>query len=258
MEKPNNKKILLNIVFWLPEFPNLTSRVLNHFPALQGRLDLRNQVEEIFIILVELLCGQDEGYGMWDVGCGMWGKGQCKASWRNISSFRLKIAYQGQKQLKFYNQPPTRIQLTYDNAKVLTGKWPSYGGDRTDLCHCLSASVVTCFVRTRYGQHCSQTTDVLLFYFGTRAQVPPATCIQSQSKSYILIKINLIQFIMRSHCCLVAEKCNFLTQYCSSVKVTVFFFSLDQTANFFSKLISNIKILTKVTEFRKVLDGDYI
>ncbi|KAL1237593.1 Large ribosomal subunit protein [Trichinella spiralis] len=51
---------------------------------------------------------------------------------------------------KFYNQPPTRIQLTYDNAKVLTGKWPSYGGDRTDLCHCLSASVVTCFVRTRF------------------------------------------------------------------------------------------------------------
>ncbi|KRY57936.1 hypothetical protein T03_6782 [Trichinella britovi] len=106
---------------------------------------------------------------------------QCKASWRNISSFRLKIAYQGQRQLlttsvyKLYNQPPTRIQLTYDNAKVLTGKWPSYGGDRTDLCHCLSASVVT------YGQHCSQTTDVLLFYFGTRTQVPPATCIQSQS-----------------------------------------------------------------------------
>ncbi|KRZ14235.1 Leucine-rich repeat-containing protein 15, partial [Trichinella zimbabwensis] len=62
----------------------------------------------------------------------------------------------------------------------LTGKWPSYGGDRIDLCHCLSASVVTCFVRTRYDQHCSQTTDVLLFYFGTRTQVPPATCIQSQ------------------------------------------------------------------------------
>ncbi|KRX19250.1 hypothetical protein T07_3203 [Trichinella nelsoni] len=198
-----------------------------------GRLDLRNQS-----------CSVDEMKGM---RCGMWGK-----RGRREESRQMKRAMQSQLAQYFFlslenclpgakatrkqicnsklvtwlrvcinytiNQPPTRIQLTYDNAKVLTGKWPSYGGDRTDLCHCLSASVVTCFVRTRYGQHCSQTTDVLLFYFGTRTQVPPATCIQSQP---MLSCSRETRF--------------FLTHYCSSVK-----------------------ILTKVTEFRKVLDGDYI
>ncbi|KRX42100.1 hypothetical protein T05_10006 [Trichinella murrelli] len=144
---------------------------------------------------------------------------------------KMTIAIFFQQLQKLYNQPPTRIQLTYDNAKVLTGKWPSYGGDRTDLCHCLSASVVTCFVRTRYGQHCSQTTDVLLFYFGTRTQVPPATCIQSQS---IIFNIQLTVGTYSK------QERHFKAIYISTT------------------LCQCSQILTKVTEFRKVLDGDYI